>query len=274
MLGPGLAAERLGVVVRAVPRRASAARRARRDEDRARSSASTTRTSPTTRKALAEAVRRPLRAVGRAIPTGASASTTASTACPETFVIDRQGVIRYKHIGPVTPRGAREEDPAARARAAEAVKRPSRSCWSRSPRSSRQPNEAKPTESDPVAATRGGAARRTSCAASCARTSRSPTRTPSSRSTCGARSASRSPPAGATTRSSTSWWPRYGDFVLYRPPFKAATLLLWLGPALLVLAGFWALARALRARRQAQAPPLTPEERARAERLLAAKEEP
>ncbi|TXH03496.1 MAG: cytochrome c-type biogenesis protein CcmH [Nevskiaceae bacterium] len=28
---------------------------------------------------------------------------------------------------------------------------------------------------------------------------------------------------------------RYGDFVLYRPPFKAVTLLLWLGPALLVL---------------------------------------
>lgn len=30
---------------------------------------------------------------------------------------------------------------------------------------------------------------------------------------------------------------RYGDFVLYRPPFKATTVLLWLGPAgLLVLA--------------------------------------
>ncbi len=67
---------------------------------------------------------------------------------------------------------------------------------------------------------------------------------------------------------------RYGDFVLYRPPFKAATVLLWLGPALLVLVGFWVLARALRTRRQAPAPPLTPEERARAERLLAAKEEP
>lgn len=26
---------------------------------------------------------------------------------------------------------------------------------------------------------------------------------------------------------------RYGDFVLYRPPFKATTALLWLGPALL-----------------------------------------
>ncbi len=68
---------------------------------------------------------------------------------------------------------------------------------------------------------------------------------------------------------------RYGDFVLYRPPFKATTLLLWIGPLLLVLAGFWTLARALRARRQAQAPPpLTPEERARAERLLGAREEP
>ena len=39
---------------------------------------------------------------------------------------------------------------------------------------------------------------------------------------------------------------RYGDFVLYRPPFKASTLLLWLGPfALLALAAgsFWAVVR-------------------------------
>ncbi|HUR41249.1 MAG TPA: cytochrome c-type biogenesis protein [Verrucomicrobiae bacterium] len=28
---------------------------------------------------------------------------------------------------------------------------------------------------------------------------------------------------------------RYGDFVLYRPPFKARTLLLWLGPFALLL---------------------------------------
>jgi hypothetical protein len=26
---------------------------------------------------------------------------------------------------------------------------------------------------------------------------------------------------------------RYGDFVLYRPPLKASTVLLWLGPLLL-----------------------------------------
>src|SRR5207249_8085756 len=59
---------------------------------------------------------------------------------------------------------------------------------------------------------------------------------------------------------------RYGDFVLYRPPFKATTLLLWLGPALLVAAGCVFLVRQLRARREQ--PALTPEERARVERLL------
>ena len=31
---------------------------------------------------------------------------------------------------------------------------------------------------------------------------------------------------------------RYGDFVLYRPPFKTSTALLWLGPALLLVGGF------------------------------------
>ena len=34
---------------------------------------------------------------------------------------------------------------------------------------------------------------------------------------------------------------RYGDFVLWRPPFKPTTLLLWLGPVLLVVAGVIAL---------------------------------
>lgn len=34
---------------------------------------------------------------------------------------------------------------------------------------------------------------------------------------------------------------RYGDFVLYRPPFKATTVLLWGGPILILLVGaaFW-----------------------------------
>ena len=43
---------------------------------------------------------------------------------------------------------------------------------------------------------------------------------------------------------------RYGDFVLYRPPLKATTVLLWVGPfALLALAAF-ALSRAIRQRAQ------------------------
>jgi cytochrome c-type biogenesis protein CcmH len=63
---------------------------------------------------------------------------------------------------------------------------------------------------------------------------------------------------------------RYGDFVLYQPPVKATTALLWAGPALLLLLGAFGLARMLRARRdQGEAPPLTAEEHERAARLLA-----
>lgn len=31
---------------------------------------------------------------------------------------------------------------------------------------------------------------------------------------------------------------RYGDFVLYDPPFKATTLVLWVGPILILIVGF------------------------------------
>jgi cytochrome c-type biogenesis protein CcmH len=63
---------------------------------------------------------------------------------------------------------------------------------------------------------------------------------------------------------------RYGDFVLYQPPVKSTTVLLWAGPALLLLFGVLGLVRVLRGRRaEAEAPPLTAEEQARAARLLA-----
>lgn len=39
---------------------------------------------------------------------------------------------------------------------------------------------------------------------------------------------------------------RYGDFVLYDPPFKATTVLLWLGPILLIVVGGGLLIRARR----------------------------
>lgn len=59
---------------------------------------------------------------------------------------------------------------------------------------------------------------------------------------------------------------RYGDFVLYRPPFKASTVLLWAGPFLLLLGGLvWAW-RVLRAK-PAVAPPRTVNE-AEVQKLL------
>ncbi|MDW5418434.1 cytochrome c-type biogenesis protein [Iodobacter sp. CM08] len=42
---------------------------------------------------------------------------------------------------------------------------------------------------------------------------------------------------------------RYGDFVTYRPPFKARTLLLWLLPPLLLLIGLFLLLRQIRSRK-------------------------
>jgi cytochrome c-type biogenesis protein CcmH len=62
---------------------------------------------------------------------------------------------------------------------------------------------------------------------------------------------------------------RYGDFVLYRPPWKASTTLLWIGPFLLLGIGAAALVIALRRRAQKLVDtPVTDEERRRVEQLL------
>jgi cytochrome c-type biogenesis protein CcmH len=62
---------------------------------------------------------------------------------------------------------------------------------------------------------------------------------------------------------------RYGDFVLYRPPWKATTTLLWLGPFLLLGTGAAALGVALRRRTQKPVDlPITEAERQRVEQLL------
>jgi len=44
---------------------------------------------------------------------------------------------------------------------------------------------------------------------------------------------------------------RYGDFVLYKPPFKAATALLWVGPFALLALGIGVLVAVLRRRKAA-----------------------
>lgn len=62
---------------------------------------------------------------------------------------------------------------------------------------------------------------------------------------------------------------RYGDFVLYRPPVKATTVLLWAGPFVLLVAAFLGLALYLRRRReQLVEVELSPEQHARAQALL------
>jgi cytochrome c-type biogenesis protein CcmH len=62
---------------------------------------------------------------------------------------------------------------------------------------------------------------------------------------------------------------RYGDFVLYRPPFKRITWLLWLGPPLFLLAGGIGLRRCLARRGRARATPLSAEDERRANALIA-----
>ena len=62
---------------------------------------------------------------------------------------------------------------------------------------------------------------------------------------------------------------RYGDFVLYKPPVKTTTYLLWFGPFAFLLGGTVVLYRYLSRRRHMIADtPLTPEERKQAEELL------
>jgi cytochrome c-type biogenesis protein CcmH len=48
---------------------------------------------------------------------------------------------------------------------------------------------------------------------------------------------------------------RYGDFVLYKPPFKPVTILLWVGPFALLALGFGVMGVVLRRRRSIPAPP-------------------
>jgi cytochrome c-type biogenesis protein CcmH len=43
---------------------------------------------------------------------------------------------------------------------------------------------------------------------------------------------------------------RYGDFVLYKPPFEGRTLILWIGPFVLFVLAVWLMLRAIRKSRE------------------------
>lgn len=62
---------------------------------------------------------------------------------------------------------------------------------------------------------------------------------------------------------------RYGDFVLYEPPFKATTVLLWIGPFVLLAAAALVLVATLRRRRRApEEPALAAQDKRLVERVL------
>lgn len=61
---------------------------------------------------------------------------------------------------------------------------------------------------------------------------------------------------------------RYGDFVLYRPPFKSTTTVLWAGPfALLLIGSIFLLRQARRRSAERDKPQLTDDERHRLQTL-------
>jgi cytochrome c-type biogenesis protein CcmH len=64
---------------------------------------------------------------------------------------------------------------------------------------------------------------------------------------------------------------RYGEFILYRPPVKPKTYLLWFGPFVLLLAGLALLFRYVKRRRDMiEEQPLSNADRAQVEKLLSA----
>jgi cytochrome c-type biogenesis protein CcmH len=62
---------------------------------------------------------------------------------------------------------------------------------------------------------------------------------------------------------------RYGDFVLYRPPMKPVTWLLWFGPALALIVGFFVVMRIVNKQKQASAVEISGEDIERLKALQA-----
>lgn len=61
---------------------------------------------------------------------------------------------------------------------------------------------------------------------------------------------------------------RYGDFVLYRPPVKTSTILLWAGPFVILVVCLWMLIRIARRRGNIGTAELNEDQKERAKRLL------
>ena len=61
---------------------------------------------------------------------------------------------------------------------------------------------------------------------------------------------------------------RYGDFVLYRPPVKTSTIMLWLGPFIILTIGLLVVIIVIRGRRNQIHVAVGPQQHDKAQRLL------
>ena len=61
---------------------------------------------------------------------------------------------------------------------------------------------------------------------------------------------------------------RYGDFVLYRPPFNAVTFFLWVGPFIIFAIGLIVLVRFIRQRKKEVVTTLTDNDKEKLKQLL------
>ncbi len=61
---------------------------------------------------------------------------------------------------------------------------------------------------------------------------------------------------------------RYGDFVLYRPPVRSSTMLLWVGPFIILIAGIFIMIGVVRRQRREQTDSVDAAELERVGKLL------
>ena len=66
---------------------------------------------------------------------------------------------------------------------------------------------------------------------------------------------------------------RYGDFVLYKPPVKPSTYLLWFGPFALMILASILLLRAVRRQKRAADPEISEDDRKHLDALLGSRED-
>jgi len=189
---------------------------------------------------------------------------------PETYLIDKKGVIRYKRIGPLTPEIVKNTllplvKELERARTPALLL----AALLAAPLAAK---EAAPAAADPVLEKRVMALAEELRCLVCQNQTLAESNAPARRGPeePGARKNARRQERPAEVVDFLV--ERYGDFVLYRPPLKATTVLLWFGPLLLLAAGFAVLLRRVQRRRGAVESGVSEANHKRAAELLAGDE--